>query len=66
MRPYFAYCTNHKIIYDRFFVFIIANKNAFYFLIIFLSQYVNELSYALGLKQYALGFLSLRPTAYSL
>ncbi len=26
-----------------FFVFIIANKNAFYFLIIFLSQYVNEL-----------------------
>ena len=46
MRPYFAYCTNHKINYDRFFVFIIANKNAFYFLIIFLSQYVNELLFA--------------------
>ena len=35
-------------------------------LLFFLSQYVNELCKAVGLKQYALRFLSLRPKAYSL
>jgi hypothetical protein len=39
---------------------------SFYFLNIFLSQYVNERFQALGFKQYALGFFSLQPTAYSL
>lgn len=24
MRPYFAYCTNHKIIYDRFSLFLLS------------------------------------------
>lgn len=45
---------------DRFFCFLLLLiKNAFYFLIIFLSQYVNELCFALGFKQYTLSFLSL-------
>ena len=37
---------------------------SFYFLNIFLSQYVNERFQALGFKQYALGFFSLQPTAF--
>ena len=44
IRPYFAYCTNHKINYDRFFCFFsVASKKTLSTFYYFLSQYVNEL-----------------------